>query len=65
MHVYMYTAVRYLQIGPFWTPIWIYLTLTITLVRARAYNDCAQDAVLLKTASNRGIGPQNGPILGS
>ena len=34
-------------------------------VRARAYNDCVKDAVLLKTASNRGIhGPQNGTILG-
>ena len=35
-------------------------------IRARAYNDCAQDAVLLKTASKWGYpGPQNGPILGS
>ena len=39
---------------------------TIPCTRARAYNDSVQDAVLLKTASNRGLtGPQNGPILGS
>ena len=30
-------------------------------IRARAYNDCVKDAVLLKTASNRGTyHPQNG-----
>ena len=39
---------------------------TLPLTRARAYNDCVKDAVLLKTASNRtGHHPQNGPILGS
>ena len=28
----------------------------LPLTRARAYNDCVKDAVLLKTASNRGSG---------
>ena len=35
-------------------------------IRARAYNDCVQDAVLLKTASNQGYPwPQNGTHFGS
>ena len=35
-------------------------------IRARAYNDCAKDAVLLKTASNGGIqGPKMGSHFGS
>ena len=38
---------------------------TYTLVRARAYNDCAQHTILLKPYSRRGIhGPKMAAILG-
>ena len=40
--------------GPFWVIPAIIPLNTITPVRARAYNDSVQDAVLLKTASNQG-----------
>ena len=50
--------------GPNGVPISHIMSKYTIPIRARAYNDCARDAVLLKTASNRVSGPQNGPILG-
>ena len=53
------------KMGPKWGPFGHYDPLNTIPIRARAYNDCVKDAVLLKTASNSVSGPQNGPILGS
>ena len=76
MYTYVYICVNTVEhrmgvitVGCPWGQIWLNSTPfdpqhTIP-IRARAYNDCAKHAVLLKTASNGPLGlPQNGSILG-